>query len=60
MPNDESTDTAGDQAKWLLFNDFLVKEVNADEALSCAPVWKVSSRGAVSVSRMQIDPRYLC
>jgi hypothetical protein len=28
--------------KWLLFNDFLVKEVAADEALSCAPAWKVS------------------
>ena len=30
------------QPKWLLFNDFLVKEVSADEALSCAPAWKVS------------------
>ncbi|KAH8081265.1 ubiquitin carboxyl-terminal hydrolase-domain-containing protein [Filobasidium floriforme] len=39
-PNDTDATTSHDQPRWLLFNDFLVKEVSADEALSCAPAWK--------------------
>jgi len=39
-PSQESEDKP--KEKWLLFNDFLVKELGADEALSCASAWKVS------------------
>jgi hypothetical protein len=38
-------DDGGKREKWLLFNDFLVKEVGIDEALSCASTWKVGSEG---------------
>ena len=45
VPSDTSQNPESEEKpkeKWLLFNDFLVKEVGADEALSCAPAWKVS------------------